>query len=817
MPASISYKFEWVKSVLQLPESEALRIAGLDVFVILQSFRMMFFLSVALAVPALFILAPYYYLQSDNSSGLFDFSNYNINRVYSSSVWVPLTVALIATLICLHFIRVFLAGSIRTRQQFLSKPSYGAAFRILRQVTEGYGDLGTAREYFEISTRAVLVSSIPKTINQAKLKGILERASGGSVEKMIKVKKKAIEGLEKAVEERQDAIEELEVQLQKFNAQLKQSHNVDVLERLPVQERKELLLKLLTSGTNENEIKLQEIYQRCLKLDLEAQEALNAFNDNKDDVSDDEGKESAYDTNPFLEQTDSLLVTANVQIHKKQMKGMQGAVGGSVLAIMSTDRAARTLSQVLLSGNPFALQTQPAPPPNDFIWKNAALSPAERKSRGQLGQIYYILLHIAYAPITIFISNLSDLKKLSKSIPQLTNFANTQPIARATIQGVLCPFAMIFVMKFMIPIITSITHNEGHISHSEVQLRVFDRYSTFILVQTCIIGVIFSSFFEVYNVFLVENIPGVINLARELYPAKAHFFANALLQACCIDLCLEALRPFGVIKAAIYDPDRLTPPETPHENVRQEIRSWEPEEFEFGEMVAEAVMFPFHILMSFYLINPLCMLPALAYSAIAFLINKYNALYTFSAAWETGGRLWLKIAKQMTVGLVLMQFFGMVQFIYMAANPIWPTLLMLAMITGTVAYVKSLLNQVNRYEKFSSTLTTENHRPTAIMAQKQQELLKIFPPVDTFAIADARLPAEAKLDAAELPQKRLYEAVPFDLGAETKLFDDYDLDNNINLTYGKRAYSNPFNLEYAQVIYLPSKLPNRLKAYFAKD
>ena len=854
-----------------------------------------------MALPALLILAPFYAYESRGEK--LSYMSFSILYVTGRQTWVPTAVCYLVAAVTFYVIFVFYRNFATLRQIFMANPSSLVSFAHLRRVVDDFGSLQDARAYFNISTRAVIISSISADYGPEDLKRLLENAQIGPVESIQQIV--STDRLSQLMSTRDTYLRLLEEELLAFYERLRVASlkpespewralsdglsdagrsevltKIYSLPRLPVAERSSLMLRLLTdssfmaqyrktsSKNGSNKDKLQYYYQRFLDTESDLKKALKTFNRFHDNelIRQEHPQGEAYDlpgpNDGYIEKT-SLISLKKALRFGENLTDLRSTLWGSSYAavvVFKTRRSATLCRQLLLSARLYSLKVSHVPMPDDLIWSNANMPRADRTQRELLGAVLFVTFNVFFVFITTSLSVATDLEVLKENIGIIKVILEDYPQMKSVIQGILAPLAFnisIFVAPYILGLFLQI---QGIKSNSALQSTLMSNYSWFLFFQTSIIGVIFSSFFEIFNIYTDENFHGLLRKIQDRMPHASYFFANIIFQRAFIGLMLILIQPGSLFKKLAFNLFYPTSSKTPRK--LQEFRN--PTIIQPGIIFPEYIVFPFQITMAFLTITPLSVIPGVLFYALGSLVFKHQFVYSYSLPNESGGEYWRKLVGHLLWGLLMNQIFTVAQFAY-DRHAIIPTLLMLLLIGFTAAYIPFLersFGPICAHLPLTGEDRIRKRRITEDLVHKQTHLLQVLQPIETAPLVFARLDAEGdlvegyelhddpiltesvesletervvdekagikieKVGRPEVPltvpiihqsnvdEDRLYEVIPLPLGSgpSNATFDPFDVDYLTDRKYLKDPYGHPFMLHHTQTLLVPAKLPALLQA-----
>lgn len=778
--------FSWIGSLLTLSDGLLLPLAGFDGYSTIQSLKLTFGLLLFMAVPALGILVPFYYSQSNLDH--LTYMSFSITSIYGTAVWVPTVVCWVVSLVTFYVVYVFYRNFSTIRQIYLTNPSALMSFESLRHRTNDLGSVQDARKYFNISTRAVLLQSISSDYGPTELKRLLENAGIGPVVSVQQVQSPEL--VEGHLARRQRTINKLEMDLMAFFETLKRAalrpdtpewralqaepgsgdlarsdllSRIASLPRLSVQERCVLVRRLLTEPAFMAEYRpthksrhnglvdsLSHRYAKLMEREACVHAAIRDFTTfHTDELIRMEHPTLAEEdlsapNEGYVQKTSLITLRKTLQVRSNLVDLRTTLWGSSYAAIVvfRDKRAATACRQLLLSSRLFSLKAQAMPLADDFIWSNAVMPKADRVQREMLGDILYITLNLFFIPVTSALAVLTNLESLQTKVPIIGVIVRSHPKLKTIIQGILAPLAYNLAIFVAPHIMHLILRMQGKTSRSEIQMALMSKYAWFLFFQTSIIGVVFSSVLELLIAFWSHGYESVFDKIRTTMPSKSHFFANIVFQRAFIGLMLILLQPAVLFKklafSVFWPRSRRTP--------RAKLTFHNPKSILPGIIFPDFIVFPYQITMAFITITPLSVIPGLLFYGLASFVFKHQFVYSYAVPNESGGMYWRRLSVHLMAGVLMNQIFSVIVFSqYRAA--IFPSFLMALLIGLTLAYIPFLERTFGPVCD-NLPLTGEDRMRkrsiTADLIHKQTHLLQVLQPIETAPVVFARLDSEGE-------------------------------------------------------------------------
>ena len=320
-----------------------------------------------------------------------------------------------------------------------------------------------------------------------------------------------------------------------------------------------------------------------------------------------------------------------------------------------TFTAATTARQVLHMQRINQLSVQEAPESRDIIWENMYISRKVQKSRRFIVEFFVVFLTIVWvAPVTI-VSMVLSAEQLRNFSPSLDQLCDSSPIVVSLLQLVQ-PSAVVVLMDILPPILGSMAMIEGCVSHSKVQMRVFDRYFIFQVVNVFLVTVIEGSVIRCVREILLSPGDAFVLLGNSLPRMSGFFTAYILVKAFAgfgMEITRIAARLMSILKA-LFTPN-LTRREKNTAYFGGGLRNiLDPGWFPFGKIYAQDMLLVV-ICATYACISPLILLAGLCYFSIATYLYTYQMLFVYEPIFETGGKWWPRVARLYIVALIFAQ------------------------------------------------------------------------------------------------------------------------------------------------------------------
>ncbi|KAI7864935.1 hypothetical protein BDF14DRAFT_1744586 [Spinellus fusiger] len=465
--------FQWIITLLRIPDEELIRCMGLDRFMVLKFLRMgivVFFVATFTAVP---ILIPINAVGQLNSEGLNLLTIGNVSD--PGRTWAHTVLAIFFTAGLIYYTFSQTREYLKLRREYLLSPEFSRS----------------------VVARSLFVPSIPSDVHSVEeLKRIFDHFPGGVRRIWIN---RDLQDLPDNVSDRQKKVQNLESAITKaILATYKHMNKKGVQpedgpdsvlipkELRPTHRVSSLPIGLPFVGRKVDSI---DYYHDTIK-------TLNEIITKKQNTI----MENAPLTSAFIEfnQQSGAQMAAQSVIHRKEL----------VMAPRYIEIA-----------------------PTDIIWDNMNIKSYARLLRRMTSLTLTTVIVIFWAIPVIFVQGVSTLDSLSKTFPFLAAVNNLGPTVVGIIQGIL-PAVALAVLVALVPIIFAFfSKMEGIPRQSFVELSVLHKFFFFQFVDVVLVSTIAGGIFNVLG-DLTKNPSSIISLLAEKLPRASTFFITyVMLQA----------------------------------------------------------------------------------------------------------------------------------------------------------------------------------------------------------------------------------------------------------------------------------------------
>lgn len=453
-------------------------------------------------------------------------------------------------------------------------------------------------------------------------------------------------------------------------------------------------------------------------------------------------------------------------------------VTDKAFVVMRTFTAATIAIQSMHSSKPGAMQVSTAPEPRDILWGNIHVSKGASRTRSILGEFLVILIIVFYTVPVILVSLLVSESALIASSERLKQLDKASALFSSAI-AMVQPMCIVTLQQLLPPLFMAISHFEGVIAFSDVQMRAFSRYFLFQVLNVFLVTTIAGSVFDTIA-SIVERPETAFEMLGNSLPRMSSFFITFVTFKAFVGLGVELVRTMALFQSAMrffFIPDPTL--RTARSIVAGMRAIDDPGWFPFHKILAQDLLVVV-IAVVFAVVAPLVLLPCAAFFIFSRIMWTHHHLYVYESCFETGGQFWPKIFRRFIFGLIIAQMTITGQFILkQARHEAYATIALMFMtylfLRGTRA----------RYDPSSKTLPLEVATVMDISINQEEEARR----------RKQERPEEPNLQAP-IPNARSQDSGHFSQTSasfqENTLYDDRELGTEVGgLDPFERAYMQP--------------------------
>ncbi|KAG6844854.1 hypothetical protein H0H87_003097 [Tephrocybe sp. NHM501043] len=424
-----------------------------------------------------------------------------------------------------------------------------------------------------------------------------------------------------------------------------------------------------------------------------------------------------------LEYLEKQFRDADELVKKRRRNGRFKATTSAFVTFEKMS-SAQVAVQVAHAPNPSQVTTFLAPEPRDIVWSNMAPSTDIIRTRDVIVlALMALLLFFWFFPISALASLLSY-EEIKRTMPWLGSLIDQNAQIRAIVQNSL-PSVAVITLNACLPFLlegqtnaialpvhisdisSALTYQQGYRARSWVEYSLLKKYFLFLLINVVFIFLLASTYWQLMQD--LANSPAKVpeKLAQALQAGRArHFFLSyVILQGLGI-MPLQLLN-LGVIIPRIFYRMFLT--RTPRDYA--ELNA--PPMINYGVVYPQAILM-FVITLLYSVVQPLIVVFGAFYFGMGYMVYKYKLLFVFYKPYESQGQAWPITFIRLIWGVVIFLLF-MIGIFTLRQSYIISSLLV-PLLAGTVIwswYVDKNLKPLSKFVSLSSVFEVQRGEETA--------------------------------------------------------------------------------------------------------
>ena len=361
------------------------------------------------------------------------------------------------------------------------------------------------------------------------------------------------------------------------------------------------------------------------------EKAVTAYREKPDERPTTATKMFCLNKRDALEYYDEELNKNNALLAEGRQRARTARCWSSGFITFDSVMAYQSALRVDATSVPFEWQCKPAPELRDVYWPALAFTATQRVTGNLIAQCLLWALVICWLIPVAFIQSLANLSSLPAKVHFLSFINDIPASVLGIIDGYLPPLVLT-VFNILLPkILAAITRLQGVESASRLQNGVLHKFSVFWILNYLIFSTVATSIFNQLQQLLDD--PGsIVTLLGQSIPATATFFITYLLFQIFSSYPMQLLNPGRLIVGWLKK--RFTI-KVPRDIVNVEAAPAQ----DYGTAYP-LLIFAFIIAITFSVIAPIVLPFATLYFLAAFICYKYQYIYYFNTAFETGGQFW---------------------------------------------------------------------------------------------------------------------------------------------------------------------------------
>ena len=280
---------------------------------------------------------------------------------------------------------------------------------------------------------------------------------------------------------------------------------------------------------------------------------------------------------------------------------------------------------------PFEWQCKPAPELRDVYWPALSFTATKRVTGNLIAMCLTAALVLLWLIPVAFIQSIANLSTLPGKVHFLS-FINDIPSAvLGIIDGYLPPLVLTIFNILLPKILAAFTRLQGVESESRLQNGVLYKYSVFWILNYLIFSTVSTAIFNQLS-GLIDDPGSIVTLLGESIPSTATFFVTYLLFQVFSSYPMQLLNPGRLVVGWLKKRFTIKVP--------RDIVNIEAAPAQNYGTAYPLLVFSFIIAVTFAVVAPIVLPFAALYFLSAFICYKYQYIYYYNTAFETGGQFW---------------------------------------------------------------------------------------------------------------------------------------------------------------------------------
>ncbi|EOA87928.1 phosphate metabolism protein 7 [Exserohilum turcicum] len=328
----------------------------------------------------------------------------------------------------------------------------------------------------------------------------------------------------------------------------------------------------------------------------------------------------------------------------------EGDLVGAVFIEFETQRLAQDAWQMMQSRktrpNKKLKARQLGVMPQEVVWGNLRIKPAEHLVRWFLATAFITVMVIFWAIPVAFVGLISNINYLAERFTWLDWILDIPKVILGVITGLL-PAVLLAVLMALVPIVCRLMAKlAGYVTYSQIELKTQNWYFAFQVVQVFLVATLSSAVTSVINNVL--NDPGsVLTLLSTNLPKASNFYISYFILLGLSSAAGTLLNIGGFVVVVLLG--RVLPGKTPRKIFEKLTKlsapSWGSE---FPKWINLGV-----IALTYAGIAPLILGFATVGFSLVYIAFRYNFLYVYETDLDTKGDAYQKALRQLLTGVYL--------------------------------------------------------------------------------------------------------------------------------------------------------------------
>jgi calcium permeable stress-gated cation channel len=680
----------WVVPVITVNDSVLLSLIGLDAFMMLQTFKLLYRFLLILSIVVIPLLCCIFWLNPAKNSLyrdqlLIKLSLQNLDSA-SSLYFVTIFVVYFASILLMYLVYIYYKRYVVLRQAYLRNPTIMTSVTTLKHLSNILGSSEAAASYINMPCKTLVVSRIPEYIHTDEdLTEFMNTLDIGEIEECVLIhdtsmlqemyvsKGHTMQHIEKEISNvisRMDSWslgneEKCKGSIEGFSGGLRRTvEGTGAPEYFDDVQKMQLFSAFMNGAQNFKKQQRSDVNSLNYYLDK-----LRTINEEiakeKERIKASGVREESMRVVELVDVNQSLFLTADIE-NDASFFSIEHLFSWSkygkyftldlptrskkAFVTFREQKSASVVKQSQIGSRVFSVTADDAPAPNDIIWANLTKNEVENYIYRVIGVSIFVGFNISFYFLVVFVIRMLDIDEAS-SKNFLARWIRRHEVVESLYRGTVTPLVFNALLMFVPTVIATLVDTEGIYSYSLFQRSLMSKLNNFLFFNG-FVSWFFTSTFVTFATNILEGKKKPLVALRELSDetmASSVFFINTIFQKCLVGIALILLKPAPLLVNYI-----LAPCLGPKTRRQQEEAEYSPP-FDFGSAFPNALLI-FSMAITYTIICPPILLLGAVFYLCIYATFKVEFLYSSRNEYESGGNYWETACQNIVFSLLFLQF-----------------------------------------------------------------------------------------------------------------------------------------------------------------
>jgi calcium permeable stress-gated cation channel len=680
----------WIVPVMTVSDTVLLSLIGLDAFMMLQTFKLLYRFLFILSILVIPILCSIFWFNPSGNPRSHDqllirLSLQNLDPD-SKLYFVTIFVVYFASILLMYLIYIYYKRYVVLRQAYLRNPAIMTSITTLKHLSNTLGSSEASTGYINMPRKTLVLSRIPeyihsdddlgefmKILNVGEIEDCMLIHDTGILQAMYMNKNHLMHHIEKEINSTVLMMDKWSLEnkercgrsIEGFDESLLRTVENAKLPEYFDDAQKTQLFSVFMNGAQ----KFKKQHRREVNAINYYLDKLRTINE---EIANEKERIKASDTKDesmrVVELTDTnqtLFLTGDIEedasffsvshLFKWSKYGKYFTLDLPVhtkrgFVTFKDQKSASIVKQSQIGSRVFSVSTNDAPAPNDIVWANITKSEVENYVYRVIGMAIFVGINVSFYFIVVIVIRMLDIDTASSKNVLATWIKKNETI-ESLYRGVITPLVFNALLMFVPTILAILVDTEGIYSYSLSQRRLMAKLNNFLFFNgfvSCFFASTFVSFFRSILEGDKKPLEALQELSDETMKSSL-FFINIILQKCLVGIALILLKPAPLLVNYI-----LASAMGPKTRRQQGEAEFSPP-FDFGSTFPTALLI-FSMTITYTIICPPILLLGTVFYLCIYVAFKIEFLYSSRNEYESGGNYWETACQNIIFSLLFLQF-----------------------------------------------------------------------------------------------------------------------------------------------------------------